>query len=81
MALGNVLDRLRYGYVVDFVSVGWWPVFNAADSCVCVGVAIMAVYLLLNDQETQVRPAPRDDKLLTSLLTQDSWQQEERREP
>lgn len=78
-AIGNVIDRIRFGYVVDFISVGWWPVFNAADSSICVGVTIMAIYLLLNDQESQPRPAPRDDNLLNSLLTQDSWQQEERR--
>lgn len=44
-ALGNVLDRLRFDAVVDFLDfhlVGWhWPAFNLADSFICVGVALM----------------------------------------
>ena len=40
---GNLLDRLAYGFVVDFISVGWWPVFNIADSAINVGIVI---YLL-----------------------------------
>lgn len=39
--LGNLVDRLRFGYVVDFIDFRWWPVFNVADSCICVGVAIL----------------------------------------
>ena len=46
-ALGNLVDRfvrapgfLR-GHVVDFVSVGWWPVFNVADSCVTIGAVVL----------------------------------------
>lgn len=39
--LGNLIDRLRFGYVVDFIDFRWWPVFNVADSCICVGVAIL----------------------------------------
>lgn len=79
-ALGNVIDRILYGHVVDFVSIGSFPVFNVADSCICVGVAIMAIYLLINDQPPEPRPAPRDDTLLNSLLMQDSLPNEERRE-
>jgi signal peptidase II len=44
-ALGNVIDRLRFAYVVDFVDVhamGWhWPAFNVADSCICVGAVLL----------------------------------------
>lgn len=46
-AMGNVIDRLRYGYVVDFIDIhaaNWhWPAFNVADSCICVG-AVLLVY-------------------------------------
>ena len=45
-ALGNLIDRARLGYVVDFVEVGVgnlrWPVFNVADSAVTLGVLILA---------------------------------------
>lgn len=45
-ALSNLIDRLRQGYVVDFVSIKSLPIFNIADSCIVVGVAILAYYLL-----------------------------------
>jgi signal peptidase II len=45
-ALGNLMDRLRYGHVVDFIDFKVWPVFNVADSSLSVGVAILAFYLL-----------------------------------
>jgi signal peptidase II len=40
-ALGNLIDRVRLGYVVDFLSVGPWPNFNIADSTITVGVLIL----------------------------------------
>jgi signal peptidase II len=44
-ALGNVIDRVRFGYVVDFIDLHWqqwhWPVFNLADSAITVGVALL----------------------------------------
>ncbi len=40
-ALGNLLDRLRLGYVVDYVDVRWWYVFNLADSAIVVGVVLL----------------------------------------
>ena len=51
-AAGNLVDRFFRspgpfeGHVVDFVSVGWWPVFNVADSSICVGGAILVVLAL-----------------------------------
>ena len=43
-AIGNLIDRLRLGFVVDFVDIGPWPVFNVADSSIVVGIAILAWY-------------------------------------
>src|ERR1700730_14901690 len=49
-AIGNLIDRIRQGYVVDFVDFGyrsnWWPVFNVADSAIVVGVALLALNAL-----------------------------------
>jgi signal peptidase II len=46
-AIGNLIDRVRQGYVVDFVDFGyqsnWWPVFNVADSAIVIGVALLAL--------------------------------------
>ena len=46
-AIGNLLDRVRLGYVVDFIDVGPWPVFNMADSFITVGIATLAVITML----------------------------------
>lgn len=53
-ALGNLTDRLRDGYVVDFISVGIgdlrWPTFNIADSSVVLGILILVGYLTVADR-------------------------------
>lgn len=41
-AIGNLIDRIRIGSVVDFVAIGPWPRFNIADSAITVGVLILA---------------------------------------
>ncbi|MEP9391325.1 signal peptidase II [Gordonia sp. VNQ95] len=52
-AMGNLIDRIfrapgpLRGHVVDFVSVGWWPVFNVADSAVVCGAILLVVLSLL----------------------------------
>ncbi len=45
-AIGNLVDRLRLGYVIDFIDIGIWPVFNIADSAVVIGVILFAYSLL-----------------------------------
>lgn len=50
-AFGNLLDRLRLGAVVDFLDVGWWPIFNLADSSIVVGITILALYVLLGTEQ------------------------------
>ena len=53
-ALGNLVDRIRYGYVIDFIDwqATWkgaahhWPTFNVADIAICIGVALMAIDML-----------------------------------
>lgn len=52
-ALGNVVDRLRLGHVVDFIDFRFWPVFNFADACVVVGAILLLIHGLLSGQ-----PAP-----------------------
>jgi len=45
-ALGNLIDRLRFGFVIDFLDFRVWPVFNLADSGVCIGGILMVFFLL-----------------------------------
>ena len=48
-AVGNLVDRIRLGYVVDFISVGRWPNFNVADSAVTAGAVILVAGWALAD--------------------------------
>ena len=49
-ALGNLVDRLRSGYVTDFISVGIgelrWPTFNLADAAIVIGIGSLVIYLV-----------------------------------
>jgi signal peptidase II len=53
--LGNFIDRLRQGYVTDWLSIGIgetrWPTFNVADSSLVIGIGILVLYLLLNNPD------------------------------
>jgi len=44
-AMGNLVDRIVRGYVVDFVDIGFWPIFNIADLSIVTGVALLAYHL------------------------------------
>jgi signal peptidase II len=69
-AVGNIIDRLRFGYVIDFVHVHWFPgIFNIADSAITVGVIMLAGYLLFVGDPPERTPS-RDDTLLNDLLNQ-----------
>ncbi|NLV91298.1 MAG: signal peptidase II [Firmicutes bacterium] len=48
-ALGNLIDRVLWGYVIDFLDVGFWPVFNGADIALCVGLTLVGWSLLRAD--------------------------------
>lgn len=52
-AIGNMIDRVRYGYVVDFLDLGWWPVFNVADIGITVGITVLVVMSLLASYKTE----------------------------
>lgn len=59
-ALGNLVDRVRQGYVVDFIDVNFWPftefpVFNVADSSIVVGVALLIGLLMWEERQEQLK--------------------------
>ena len=54
-AVGNLIDRFRFNYVVDFLDFKFgyyhWPAFNVADSAICVGVTILIVLVLFGKKQ------------------------------
>ena len=48
-ALGNALDRIRRGAVVDFIKPSFWPAFNVADSAITIGVVVLVLVLEQRD--------------------------------
>ena len=62
-AIGNVIDRILYGEVIDFLDADFpdfimtrWPVFNIADSAITVGMTILIVYIIFQPR-TQITPS------------------------
>ncbi len=53
-AFGNLFDRVAFGAVTDFIDVGWWPIFNIADSSICVGMATLVIVLLFFDSRKEM---------------------------
>ena len=54
-ALGNAMDRMIHGFVIDFIDVHWldhhWPAFNVADSLICVGVVCLLYLDIFSHQK------------------------------
>jgi signal peptidase II len=45
--VGNLIDRVVLGHVIDFIALGWWPSFNVADSANTIGVALL-IFRMIN---------------------------------
>jgi len=56
-AVGNLVDRLSYGFVLDFVELPHFPVFNIADSAIVLGALLMAIGIFWREREATVRSA------------------------
>lgn len=59
-ALGNLIDRLTHGYVIDFISVMNFPVFNVADASISVGVAVLILGVWIKERSSRP-PGPADE--------------------
>ena len=59
-SMSNLVDRVRLGYVTDFIDLRWWPAFNLADSFIVIGVLVLLVALMLAEREPRqkLRDAP-----------------------
>lgn len=58
--VGNLIDRVRLGEVVDFIDFHWyekytWPTFNVADAAICVGAVLLAVEMLREEKVSQAQ--------------------------
>jgi signal peptidase II len=54
-AAGNLIDRLRFGYVEDFLELPRWPVFNVADSAITIGALLLVVHFMRQDAAAGAR--------------------------
>ncbi len=61
-AVGNMIDRLRFGEVIDFLDAHWyshhWPAFNVADSAICIGVGIMLLCTWHEEKQRKQQSTP-----------------------
>ncbi|MDT8318169.1 MAG: signal peptidase II [bacterium] len=55
-AIGNMIDRVRFGEVIDFLDVHWyehhWPAFNVADSAICIGVGLLIINMFFEKEKS-----------------------------
>ncbi len=62
-ALGNLYDRMAYGYVIDFLEVYYgaysWPAFNIADSAICIGAGLMFLDVIKNSKKEMSKEAAK----------------------
>ena len=63
-AVGNAIDRIRLGYVVDFFNLHGWPIFNIADSSIVVGVAIWLVIAWREEYQVEQEEMPTGEEHL-----------------
>lgn len=59
-SVSNLADRVRLGYVTDFIDLRWWPSFNLADTFIVVGVLVLLGALALSERSPRRRPQLRD---------------------
>ncbi len=74
--VGNLIDRVRLGEVVDFIELHWrdlysWPTFNLADSAICVGAVLLALEMLREERVARMQapiptPAPEETSVSSS---------------
>ena len=65
-AIGNLIDRARLGYVVDFIDLYWrnhhWPTFNVADAGISVGIVLLVIDMVFSPKEPADAPRPAPDR-------------------
>jgi signal peptidase II len=59
-AAGNLIDRIRFGEVTDFINFSFWPAFNVADSCISIGV-VTIIWFFLTAEGARLRESTGSD--------------------
>ncbi len=54
-AAGNLIDRLRLSYVIDFFDLHWWPIFNIADMAIVIGGVLLLGYVFMQERSEQLK--------------------------
>jgi signal peptidase II len=73
-ALGNLVDRVRLGHVIDFIDFRVWPVFNVADSAITVGACLVAYYFFfIQDARPQRLASAPAAELDAAPATSERW--------
>ncbi|MBC8532909.1 signal peptidase II [Yeguia hominis] len=66
--IGNLIDRIRLGYVIDFIKISFFPpVFNFADCCVTVGVILAILHVLLLEMQKKKKEPKADEQTDSNL--------------
>lgn len=60
--LGNFFDRVRFGYVVDFLDFRVWPIFNVADIAVCCGCGLLVFYVMIWEPRLEKQKKLREEQ-------------------
>ena len=68
-AVGNGIDRIRVGWVTDFISLGNLPVFNIADLSIFVGTIILVIWVWMNERKNESSETSPEEEGLTNQNT------------
>jgi signal peptidase II len=67
-AIGNLLDRILFGSVTDFLDFGPWPIFNVADTAVVAGVILMGYVILQEERQEKAEESNNTEEVAETLL-------------
>ncbi len=82
-AIGNLIDRICFGYVRDFISLDFinFPIFNLADCAICVGVVMLCIYLIFlspKDEVSEDIKLEQNEETKTEIATVDGLVEEKK---
>ena len=72
-ALGNLIDRLTIGWVTDFLSVGTFPVFNVADSCISIGVGVLLLGIWFKERDERAKIDVQTKEGESEAVPEETW--------